>query len=482
MGGIGGLIGLSGGAAGTGFSGPQQANLVNPTNQQQIQSAYNAAQSGLQSQQNLLTALQGQQGLQNQTSVYNQLQNVASGQGPNPAKAQLAQATGQNVAAQGALMAGQRGASANTGLIARQAAQQGAATQQQAVGQGATMQAQQSMNALQGLGGLATTMAGQQIGQTNALSQAQQAEQAQLLGAQAAYNSAQVGSQQSVNAANAGLAGTTMQGQQGLLGGAINAGGALLGLAKGGKIEKPRQYFPYGGGVYDTTSAPMSDQQWNSLASNPNTQPQPAAPQQDQSQPKSMFGNFIKHGQSTPPAQNNTPTPNYGNTGANALYQGVASLGSNYKPSSDQYPGRRGSSDMTEQYRSADVELGSGGDKEVDMPATNDEPTPTSADPSQYNAYKGGKVPAMVSPGEKYLDPNEVEQVKQGADPMQVGETIPGTPKVKGAKNSYANDTVPKDLDEGGIILPRSVTQGKNPHWAAMKFVYDTLKKGKNKK
>lgn len=92
------------------------------------------------------------QKIQNQQQgLANQLQNQANGQGPNPAQAALNQATGQNVSNQAALMAGQRGASANPGLIARQAAQQGAAIQQNAVGQSATLQAQQQLAAQQQL-------------------------------------------------------------------------------------------------------------------------------------------------------------------------------------------------------------------------------------------------------------------------------------------------------------------------------------------
>jgi hypothetical protein len=85
---------------------------------------------------------------------------------------------------------------------------------------------------------------------------------------------------------------------------------------------------------------------------------------------------------------------------------------------------------------------------------------------------KGGKVPALVSPGERYLPPSEVEKVVRGKkEPMKAGEKIPGKPKVSGAKNSYANDTVPKTLEEGGVVLPRSVTQAKNPHSAAHRFI-----------
>jgi hypothetical protein len=87
-------------------------------------------------------------------------------------------------------------------------------------------------------------------------------------------------------------------------------------------------------------------------------------------------------------------------------------------------------------------------------------------------AAKGGKVPAMVSPGEVYLSPEKAKAAKQGKiNPLQAGEKIPGKPKVGGAKNDYANDTVPKTLEEGGLVLPRSVTQSKNPEWAAHAFV-----------
>ncbi len=74
---------------------------------------------------------------------------------------------------------------------------------------------------------------------------------------------------------------------------------------------------------------------------------------------------------------------------------------------------------------------------------------------SQYFA-KGGeseKVPAMVSPGEVYLPPDAVERVKHGADPLKEGMRIPGKAKVKG--DSLKNDTVPADLDVGGVVIDR---------------------------
>jgi hypothetical protein len=224
MGAVGGLLGTSGGAAGTGFSEAKGADLQTIFTPEQIAQQNALSQNTMQGQAKLLTALQQQGGLQQQTNAQNantnlagtaqqqaqqlgsQLANaggignqmgamsqqqrlnnqlsgaggvqaqtqaiaglgnvanrygdIAEGRGPNPAQAMLNQQTGQNVANQAALMAGQRGAGANVGLLARQAAQQGANTQQQAVGQGAVMQANQQLNALQGMQGANSAMGG----------------------------------------------------------------------------------------------------------------------------------------------------------------------------------------------------------------------------------------------------------------------------------------------------------------------------------
>lgn len=97
------------------------------------------------------------------------------------------------------------------------------------------------------------------------------------------------------------------------------------------------------------------------------------------------------------------------------------------------------------------------------------------------NAYaEGGKVDAKVSPGEKFLKPKDVKKVAEGkADPMSIGETIPGKPKVPGAVDSYKNDTVSKKLETGGIVIPRHITQGKNPGKEASEFVMAIIKKQK---
>jgi len=220
MGAIGGLLGL-GGSAGGGPTAEEYGRL---------HGAQADTQQALNQQKSLLQALQGQGGLQKQTDVYGQLQNIAAGQGPNPALAQLAQATGANVANQAALAAGQRGAAANPALIARQAAQTGANLQQQAAGQGATMQAQQALNALGMAQNQANTLAGQQLGQTNQNVASQQALQDLTQQAMTARQGQQAQMAQSQMGAAGKLLGGVAQG--------IGGGIASLFGAEGGQVPQ----------------------------------------------------------------------------------------------------------------------------------------------------------------------------------------------------------------------------------------------------
>lgn len=241
MGAIGGLLGIGGG---NNYQNPQLAQILNTTTAQQLQNTAGASAGAVRGQQDLLNAIQRQNGLGNQSQVYGQLQGVANGTGPNPAQAMLNQATGQNVAGQAALMAGQRGASANTGLIARQAAQQGAQTQQNAVGQAAALQAQQSLGALGQAGALANQQAANQIGAVGANTQANQAQQQMMLNAAGQQNQANVANQGSVNQGNAALKSQQMQNQAGFIGGLGNAAGGALSLgtslfATGGPVSAP---------------------------------------------------------------------------------------------------------------------------------------------------------------------------------------------------------------------------------------------------
>lgn len=445
IGAVSGLFGTAGGASGTGYAAPSFGgnSPINPFDPnsgspQQVTNSLNQNQDALAQQQALLQALQQQNGIQNQSNVYGQLQGVVNGTGPNPAQAQLAQATGQNVANQAALAAGQRGANANVGLIARQAAQQGTNAQQQAAGQAATLQANQSLNALGQAGTIANTQAGNQINATGAVTTAQQNNQQQLLNALGGYNSTNAGLQANINSANASLANTSMQGQQSLIGGALNGlASAAGGFAQGGVVNK------YAMGTNGTV----------------------------QSGPQSSFGQFINGFNTQPDSIDPQPFDALaGNTtGQKALNKGannfVSSLFGN------NLSGIKGSEGF----------MPDGSYNDASMLPDNSFATAggayDSAPMGMMAAAKGGKVPALVSPGEIYLTPKQVQAVKNGANPLKVGEKIHGKPEVGGAVNSYSNDNVRKNLEVGGVIVPRSETKSKKPEKNSTDFVINSVMK-----
>lgn len=384
------------------FAQPQTVNIEKPVSLQQAQEQYGNVQQGLTQQQALLAALQQQGGLQNQSQVFNQLQQVSQGQGPNPALAALANATGQNVAGQAALMAGQRGASANAGLLARQIAQQGAGIQQQSAGQAAALQAQQQLGALGQMGGLANQQAAQQLQAQNAFNQAAlQAQQQAISGVQGA-NQLGVQQQSNINQIQAQRESDINKTQSGALGGVLNAAGPALNFAKSALLPAavaatPLSPVAAAASLGFMAEGGMVDENNNENAVLPTQDPQDPIPMQQPSGPQSMLGRFL-----------------------------------------------------------------SGNIANVQQPMM----------------AKGGKVPALVSPGETYLNPSQVERVKSGASPLKIGEKIPGAPKHPG--NDYRNDTVPKTLESGGIVIPNNVMQSKDKDAKARAFVAAVLaKKGR---
>ena len=368
--------------------------------QAQLNTSWDQQQAALKQQQDFINAVTAQNGLTNQSNVFNQMQglssqfqNIAAGAGPNPAMAALNQATGANVANQAALMAGQRGAGANPALLARQAAMQGAQTQQQAVGQAATMQAQQQLAALQALqqqqammGNLAGAQVNEQQGALSQYMQGTGQQRAQLLGQQQAANDLNAKMAQM----KAGMQGNLLGSLMGGVGSAMQMIGKMgAGAAGGGG----------GGSMTGDQAASISGNATPDMYDIKN-----AATYNDLFPSNKAEGGEIK-------AQSAGPRSSYG-----MMLKGIPMA-------------------------------------------------------------KGGKVPAMVSPGEVYLKPEEVKKVADGKKAPMDGEKIPGKPKVGGAKNDYANDTVPKTLEEGGIVLPRSVTKSKNPDKKAAEFVKAILAK-----
>lgn len=255
---VGQINNLAGGQQGGGFQA-QAAGIQNPFMSAEGQQATNNVGSAIDQQQALIQALQQQGGIGNQSSVFGQQQQLANalqaqtqGAGPNPAQAALAQNTANNTANQAALMGGQRGASQNVGLIARQAGQQGAANQQAAVGQAATMQAQQQLAAQQQLqqqqqmlAGLATQQVGQQTGAVGNLGNLALQQQQNVLGAYSNLNNANIGNVQQQNTANAGIAGINAKAGNEMIAGAVNSAGAAAGkppvpMAEGGEVDNAK--------------------------------------------------------------------------------------------------------------------------------------------------------------------------------------------------------------------------------------------------
>lgn len=482
---------LSGGK-GAGF----QAQGLDPA---QVGRANQQVNDSIFQQKDFAEQLANQAGLQKQTSVFaqqqdlaNQLQGIGNGTGPNPAMAQLNQQTGRNVANQAALMAGQRGGSANTGLLARQAANQGANLQQQAVGQGATLQAQQQLAALQQLqnqqssmGNMANTLVNQRQAAITGYNQNTLQNQANTYGLQS-----------NINSTNAGIAGGNQAAQGNILGGLAGGVGSAFGMLGGG-----------GGGIAASGGTAMAGGAGDAIGgmadagtmvaaqggmipkkmaeggmpdANPLTPDIPnkevAVLDQPQLQgPKSNVGKMFND--SGPVKSAAAKSGGAGGLGGLAglagkglmnwgIHEALPYLGSMF--------GEIGSG-LGAAAGSIGPMAGGAGDAIGTAAGTEAVAAAPAAAEIAVAAARGGKVSALVSPGEQYLRPNDVSKVKQGANPLVIGERIPGKPKHPG--NNYANDTVPKQLDEGGIVIPNSIMQSKNASAKAAKFIDACLAK-----
>lgn len=593
MGAIGGLIGTAGGANGSGFSAPQQAQIQQPTTSTDVTNANAAGANNTASANALLSALQGgtgvaqgmtnaaatgqttmqqlnngsentgnlgvnhqnvavdqqaglngqlgsangvgiqsgaaagQQGLTNQLASANgvgtqnsaisglqgvagqqastaaQLQGIANGTGPNPALAQLNQATGQNVSNQAALMAGQRGAGANVGLLARQAAQQGASTQQQAVGQAAILQANQSLGAL---------------GQMTAQQQAQAGTQAQI----GALGTTQVGQQQAGNTSVAGIgAGLTGQQQTG-----INAG------FQQGATQVGQQQTQQG-----INAGIAQNQVGNAIAG------QGVASNAALGQQSNVLGGIANQNNAMVSTQNNINSANAGLAGTAQNNQagliggamniaspaavmggggaaGAAAMagaggglvakipkkmaqGGELMPSAPQVPSTfaqylQGVSPIQDTPTQGALPYkmigGQGGRQPGDSP-----PPPTTYTGQPTVVGPTGEVQSTGTNEGDWLNNNQDTASFVGSNNQDFNATSPPpmakgglaakgghvaakNPKEKAVKkgNSYDNDKVPAMLSEGEIVIPRSVMQGKDPVRGAADFVAKVMaKKGR---
>lgn len=331
--------------------------------------SYGNVEDSIAKQKAFVDAINAANGIQNQSSVFNQLQGVANGTGPNPAQTQLNQSTGQNVANTGALMASSRGASANPGLIARQAAQAGAGIQQNAAGQAATLEAQQRLGALGQLGGVAGQQVGEQIAGQGALTGANQTSYGQILNQITGQNNTAAGLQSNINTGNTAAGINSANNAAGFGGGLMNAAGAEAGLWGGQAQPQGNTSMPFtpGKSPVNTMMPSLAD-----------------GGQVPAKGPQSMFAQMLAKG-------------------------GMA---------------------------------------------------------------KG--VPALVSPGERYIPPAQAKQVARGEKKAtEVGTVIKGKAKVQG--DSTANDTVKKTLSPGGVVVPRTKNMGDDVAEKASAFVHAVL-------
>lgn len=380
----------------------------------------------------------------NESSLASQYGNIAAGQGPNPAQAMLNQSTGQNVKNQAALQAGQRGAGANVGLMARQAAQTGANVQQQAAGQGATMQANQQLSAL---------------GQQGSIYAQQGQQQNSAMGA---YEAAINGS----NQINAQTAANQAQFGQGFGGGLLTGIGSML--AKGGEVEN----FDSGGMSGDSDSGGGNSFIGQFLSGLGQGQ-------------SGGNGAMSKKGAGGHGIISGTLKGMKGmsRTGANNPMSGSDSLGasSSYDPNltvmGNQMAASPGMAAGNAGYAGADMGSAAAGASEA---------SDTAGSIGEMLAAKGGKVSekkavkARVSPGEGWIPPEAVKEVKKGnLEPVKNMHVFPGKPKVN--KDSYSNDVLPRDLPEGGFVIPLHVMQSKDPVRGSAQFVRDYLAKKRMK-
>jgi hypothetical protein len=453
----------------------QAANLTPGTNTGQLNQAYQGAQGALANQQNLvnLTTPGVLGAVNNQNTLANQYLAMSQGQGPNPAQAQLNQATGANVANQAALMAGQRGAGANVGLMARQAAQQGASTQQQAVGQAATLEAQQQIAAQQNLANLSAQQVGQAGTAVSGANQAQQNEQNILQNANTSLNNADVSMQSNLNNVNLGAATANQQNNTNILGGiasqipvisSIFEHGGAVKMAGGGQINAN----PLLGNQPNSAASGWAAPQFNqSNASSgpvvPGTPEQPAIQSPfggKKSAPESQ-GALGTQSEDSPSAASmmSDNSGQYGSSLMNAPDSGVsAETVMNASPA-----------DFTSVLMAAPA-MASGG---------RICPGPHRSHVANFMASGGktGDVKALVSPKEIYLTPEQVGKVvHEGADPVKIGHRFPGTDKVKG-RDSKKNDVIPTTLRAGGVVIPVHITTHKDASNKARKFVGRTMAK-----
>lgn len=390
-----------------------------------------------------------------QQSLADALSAQSRGSGPvNEAiQAQLTKNTNeaQNRAAGAA--ASQRGM--NPALAARQILNQNADIQQKAATDAANLKGQIALGSQGQAGNVLGQMAGQNLqaaglGQQGGLTAADQILRARAANASnqlaaSTHNAANTLAARTSNAQNitqnsainAGVAGQNANTNANIAGGIIGGVGSALGMAKGGKVSlahalSQRKHYAFG-------ATPVTNFNFT--------------------EPKSQFAG------SAPTLLDNGPAAPMLTTEPARQYGGSESL---------VRPDLISGSESSERNRAPMPKMDFGAALQGVKTGI---PDYTNKGPGIGGAFMnhGGKVPAMVSPGERYLPPEDVAAVKADKkSAMLTGELIKGKAKVKG--DSLKNDVVPKTLEEGGVVIPRSVTQSQDAPQKAQEFVKHAAK------
>lgn len=384
--------------------------------------------------------------LQQQGTIYNnqatdrqavidqnkQLQNVATNGSPL-ANAQMQQATNQNIAASTGVIASAKGI--NPAMAARTAAYNQATEGQQSVNQAQQINAQTELGAQSQLSNNLNNMYNTESGtsnQTTALNYQQNQYDAGLAMQYAKMVSSAVGA--------------------GMMGGAN--GGMVPKMAGGG--------MPGMGGGDDVNTAvqkTLTNHSADQIVADTSKTLAPLQEQNPYSAISSFFNSLDEKGGNGPNSQTGQMMQADDN-GLSSVNQPVS--------------GRQSFRNMLngeDDNASDNPESSMNPDEASDNSSMN--PDEASVGEGLTGFARGGrvkKVAALVSPGEVYLKPGQAKAVAKGkANPLKVGERIPGTPKVAG--NSYTNDTVAKKLMPKGVIIPNSVMQSSDPAGNAYKFV-----------
>lgn len=462
------LIGAKGGAN----YQPTFPNINEGVSPIQADVAYGQSLDALQKQSDFVNALGGNNALANQNFLADQLKQQSLGQGPNPALQQFQNMLGQNVASQNALMAGQRGAGANAGLIARQAAMQGGNLTQQGAGQSALMQAQQQLSAQQALQQLSASQVGQQAQGIGLYNQAAQSQQQMLLNALAEANKQKVAMQSNINTVGGNLAAQQGHDANSTLGNLATAAGTVASKLDWGKLLGGRdsEYAEPGGDRYSNDYRGGMVKNFDSGGIVDNSMSNDSG-----FGPRSFVGRFLS-GQAgsnlasstgNPSSEMNldNPADDYGDNiygpkrvsngeiAANVALNGAAGVG--------------GINDIVEAesgFGSTPITV-SGGPNDVsggppiviNLPVTSG-PTDPGSDPNR-------NVPGLPGRGGFFNHGGAINGEKY-AKKMK---PVPGKASVKG--DSLKNDKVKAMLSPGEIILPRSVTTHQNAPEMAKRFV-----------